>query len=161
MVSKDKEKQLLAFLKGMETKNTECQKLIAYLENDLKPIKVRSAKNKGLRLQHEVCELISQASGIPYVQGSDDSLIQSRPGGQHGTDIMLMGEAHDMFSFAIECKRTETLSLLPAIEQAKANVKDNDDWLVVYRNSKLKEPLVFMEFATFLKHYFGRKHADK
>jgi hypothetical protein len=160
-VSKDKEKQLLAFLKGMGTKDKECQALIAYLEKDLKPIKVRSAKNKGLRLQHRVCELLSQASGIPYVQGSDDSLIQSRPGGQHGVDIMLMGEAHAVFPLSIECKNAETLSLLPAIEQAKANVKDNDDWLVVYCNSKLKEPLVFLEFATFLKHYFGRKHADK
>jgi len=160
-MSKDKEKQILAFLKGLETKDKECQALIAYLEKDLKPIKVRSAKNKGLRLQHDVCEQISQASGIPYVRGSDDSLIQSRPGGQHGTDIILTGEAHDVFPYSIECKRTETLSLLPAVEQAKANVKDDDDWLVVYDNSKLKEPLVFMEFSAFLKQYFRRRYADK
>lgn len=174
-MSKDKEKQLLQFLQKLQAehekkivgtsseydwKGVGLKSFIAYMEKDLKPITVRSAKNKGLRLQHEVCEQISLASGIPYVRGSDDSLIQSRPGGQHGTDIILTGEAGTVFPFSIECKNTQSLSLLPSIEQAKANVKEGEDWMVVYDNEKLKAPVLIMEFETFLKHYFEGKHVD-
>lgn len=167
-MSKDKEKELLAFLYTVEKMiptsthaptayERQLKYLIRYLEKDLQPIKVRSAKNKGMKLQQQACQMISTASGIPYIQGSDDSPIQSRPSGQHGTDVILDKEARKAFPFSIECKKTESFSLPTVIEQAKANMKQGDDWMIIHANSKIKKPVVIMEFEAFLNHYFKKK----
>lgn len=159
-MSKDKEKELLAMLRALPegtVAEKDLQNMIQYLEKDLQPIKVRSAKNKGMKLQQQTCQMISDASGIPYVQGSDDSPIQSRPSGQHGTDVILDKEARKAFPFSIECKKTESFSLPMVIEQAKANQREGDDWMIIHANSKIKRPVVIMDFEVFLTHYFKMK----
>lgn len=153
MMSKDRMKRILLELEKIENKDRELELIIKQLERKISPIKVRSAKNKGKNLQNRVCELLSLYSGIPW-SNTDESLIQSRPMGQHGVDVILSGEAREKFPFSIECKSTESFSLPATINQAKANTKDGDKWLVVHKSSRLTRPVVILDLEVFLQHYF-------
>lgn len=119
-------------------------------------ISVSSAKAKGRNLQQWVCERISEMTDVPYLPGDDESLIRSREMGQQGTDVVLLGEAVMKFPFAIECKSTESLSLIPTINQARANQVKERDWLVVYKAKALSEPVVIMDWKTLEKLYAGK-----
>lgn len=114
-------------------------------------IKVRSAKQKGLNLQKNVCEKISAITGIEYDQSSDQSEIASRPSGQHGTDVILRGEALKRFPYSVECKSSESLNLVDTIDQSKANVIKGTDWLIVHRRKAIPDPIVIMDWKTFEK----------
>lgn len=153
MMAKDRMKRVLLELEKIENKDRELELIIKQLERKIAPIKVRSAKNKGKNLQNRVCELLSLYSGIPW-SNTDESLIQSRPMGQHGVDVILSGDAREKFPFSIECKSTESFSLPTTINQAKANTKDGDEWLVVHKSSKLTRPVVILDLEVFLQHYF-------
>lgn len=111
-------------------------------------ITVASAKAKGMGFQRKVCELISELIGIPYTS-DDSSLISPRTSGCNGTDIILRGEALQKFPFAIECKASEQLNLVNAIEQAKSNTKDGIHWLLFHKRKALKEAIVIMDWGTF------------
>ena len=118
------------------------------LERSLKRIKVSSAKAKGRRFQQKICKEISELINIPYVSGSDDSLIQSRPMGQRGCDIILLGKAKKVFPFSVECKNAETFNMRKTLGQAKSNDKNN--WLILYKNTSIK-PVVIMEWEVWKK----------
>lgn len=133
-------------------KEKECLRLIKKFENAEKTIKVSSRKEKGRGLQYWVCERIAEMFGIEFIQSDDTCLIHSREMGQHGTDIILRGEIFNKFPFDIECKSCESLSIPDWIRQAKANKKENRDWLLVFKKQTLGHtPFVIMEWETFQK----------
>lgn len=131
-------------------------KLRAKLERAGKRIKVQSAKGKGMNFQREICQKISDLIGIPYLRGNDDSLIESRGGGQHGVDIILRGEAKKRFPFSIEAKNQENLNLVETVKQAQENQIDGTTWLVVHRRKALPMDLVIMAWESF-EELYGRK----
>lgn len=123
------------------------------LEKQSKRITIASAKGKGYGFQYWVCERLSELLGTPWVQSDDQSLIQSRPGAQHGSDIILRGDAYVKFPFDIECKSTENMNIVSTVEQAKANTKQGRDWLILHRKKALAEPVVLMAWSAFEKLY--------
>ena len=112
-----------------------------------KSISIASRKNKGRILQKWVAQKISDITGIKC---GKDELIESREMGQKGTDIKLIGKAKSLFKFAVECKRTEKLDLYGSIKQAKANQKDDTDWLLIHRRSG-DEAIAIIKADTFFK----------
>lgn len=129
---------------------TLAEKLIKKFERAEKKIKTSSAKGKGRSLQYWVCERIAEMFGIKFVQSDDTCLIQSRPMGQHGTDIVLRGELYNKFPYDIECKAQESLSIPDWVRQARANTKEGRKWLVVFKKQTIGgEPLALMDWSTF------------
>ena len=112
-------------------------------------IKVSSAKAKGRELQKWAANEISK---ITNIKCGKDELIESREMGQSGADVKLIGEAQILFPFSVECKRSERINLSQFIEQAKANQKENTDWLLVTRRSKEKA-VVSIDAEIFFKLY--------
>ena len=138
----------------------ECLRLIKKFENAEKTIKVSSRKGKGRGLQYWVCDRIAKIFGIEFVQSDDSCLIQSRPMGQHGTDVILRGNIYKEFPFDIECKSCESLSIPEWVRQARTNKKENRNWLVIFKKQTIgHEPLVLMEWGTFERLFMkGRNY---
>ena len=134
----EKEKLIGLLKKDGETKANLL--LIKRLENSMKSIKPRSAKNKGLEWQKETCEIVSRITGIPYDQKNDDCEIHSRESGLNGVDVILRGEAKKRFPFCIECKNAKTISLAEWVRQAQDNCNERDNWLLV-----IKSPILQMK----------------
>lgn len=108
-------------------------------------MKTHSAKAKGRRLQQEVRDALIEASKLH----PDD--IRSTPMGSSGEDIMLSPAARALFPWSIECKNVEKLSVWSAIDQARANAKDNTPIVVFTKNHE--ETQVAMPFEYFMKIY--------
>lgn len=82
-----------------------------------KPISTASRKAKGRRLQKQIAEKISEITNIPAQKDGD---IEPRPMGQSGRDVILRGEAKELFIFhGIECKNQEALNIWKALAQAE------------------------------------------
>ena len=111
-------------------------------------IKISSRKAKGRKLQQWVCKQISEAIRIPYTPGNDNSLIQSRPMGQKSTDVVLRGQAQDLFPFSVECKSTEKINLYTDISQAMMNVKGESDWLLIHKRNG-SSPIAILDAKAF------------
>lgn len=143
--------RLRCLLQNISTleKNEGDMEILKKLDRALRPIKISSRKSKGRNLQKWVCEQISKLTGIPYDQSDDQCLIHSREMGQSGVDIILRGDALRKFSFSVECKNSKQLKLMDSIEQAKKNNISGNDWLIVYKNKQLKEPIVIMDWMCF------------
>jgi hypothetical protein len=160
LISRDKEKEIRSLFQqvvdGVPISKKDAERILKYLNQKLKPIKPRSAKNKGARLQKLVCEMISKFTGIPWGSG-DDFEIRSREMGLNGVDVVLRGKAREAFPFSIECKNTESFSLAATIKQAMDNTKEGDDWLIVHNSSKLEKPIVILDMEAFFRHYFKEK----
>lgn len=149
-MTKSELKKLKEFLESIPP-TKEGDTFIKKLERDSKPIKVRSAKNKGKNFQNAVAEKIANSIGVTY--GNDDiSPVSSRPMGQHGNDIILRGDARKLFNYATECKSTETLSLWNTIDQVKANMEDFDNWIIFHKKNG-KTPIVIIDMNHFFKLY--------
>lgn len=114
-----------------------------------KTISISSRKGKGRNLQKFVAERISSLIGIPFDNTDDSCLIHSREMGQSGVDVILRGEAKKKFPFAIECKSVESINLRSFIAQAKTNIKEGDDWMVVLRTKSIPETIVVISWDTF------------
>jgi len=114
-------------------------------------IKVSSGKAKGRKLQQILCAFISKAIGIEW-GSEDEKLIQSRPMGQKGVDVVLKNEALQKFPFSCECKWNEKWNVVAAIKQAKANTKPDTDWLLCYKKNHL-DPIVILDAEVFFKLY--------
>jgi hypothetical protein len=120
------------------------------MERSLTRIKTSSAKDKGRALQYFVCDHISMLLyGKPFNQKDDNCLIHSREMGQAGSDIILRGDAQERFPFTVECKSTESFSLVPTINQVRANLKKGTDWLIVHRRKALPDPIVILTWEAF------------
>jgi len=149
MTNKDL-KEIEALLSG-EGDNT---RILKKIKKELTPIKVRSAKAKGMNFQRYVCSRLSEYSGIPWGSG-DDVLIASRPAGQHGTDIILRGEAKNAFNYATECKAQESFSMQSTIDQVQANLGDFKNWIIFHKKVN-KSPVVIIDMEHFMELYFNR-----
>lgn len=123
--------------------------LVKRLERSLRQIKVASGKAKGRDLQMWVCGKIAELSGVCFDQHDDQCLIHSREMGQAGIDIVLRGEALRKFPFSVECKNSEGLSMIEALQQAQSNCSPGTAALVVHKRKSLKQPVVIMEWDTF------------
>ena len=75
---------------------------------------------------------------------------------QSGVDVRLDKEALAKFKFSVECKNQEKWSVQQWIEQARANVIDGTDWLLVVKRSREK-PVVIMDAEAFFK-MLNRQH---
>ncbi len=131
----DEKKKIIALLRSENTKANE--KLAKRIEKSMQKIKPRSAKQKGLDWQKEICAMISRITGIEYNQQSDDCPIHSRESGLNGTDVILRGEAKKKFPFCIECKNANAISLPEWIRQAESNCDDLDNWLLFIKSKLL------------------------
>jgi hypothetical protein len=111
-------------------------------------ISVASRKAKARRLQQWMCEKISQLTGTPW--GLDEDFeIRSREMGQKGVDVIMSPRVRKMFPFSIECKNQETWSIQADVRQAKANIKKETDWLLVYKKNGEK-PVVVLDAEVFM-----------
>jgi len=123
--------------------------LISKLEKAQKPITKSSAKGKGRNLQKWVAGKIAALIGLPYDQQDDQCLIHAREMGQAGVDIILRGEAQTRFSFAVECKSSEGMSVQAFVAQAMKSAKPGIDWLVAYKCKMYAEPVVMISWEAF------------
>ena len=83
-----------------------------------KPIKRKSAKDRGRRLQNWVRDTIEEHHGF-----APDVAIM----GESGKDVK-----HDRLPYSIECKNVERLNIWDAWKQAKSNCADGDTPVVVF-----------------------------
>jgi len=135
------------------------RKLVDKLNGSQQRITRASAKGKGRSFQQWVCRWVSELLGVPYVQSDDSCEIHSREMGQHGSDIVLRGEARKRFPFDIECKAVKGMSLQAAVDQAEANAADCRWGCVFYKQTNQK-PLVIFSLETFgkvCKRLLGRE----
>ena len=107
-----------------------------------KRISVAAAKAKGRKLQQEIAASISELIDIPW---GKDLLISSRPMGQSGVDIALIGEALIKFPWSVEAKYCEKLNVPGWIKQASTNTLPDTNWLLVFRKNRFKSAVVFEE----------------
>ena len=121
------------------------------LKNNMKTITVASRKGKGRNLQKFICQEIADLIGICYDQGDDNCLVHSREMGQHGTDIVLRGNALVEFPFSVEAKCSESLNLLETYEQATSNLTKGTDWMIVHQRKSIPETLCIISWDTFKK----------
>ncbi len=112
-------------------------------------MKTSSAKAKGRKLQMWVADKIGWMLNKKV---GPDNEIASREMGQKGTDIRLVGEAKDLFPFAVECKNCEKWTLMQWIEQAKENSAEDFDWMVI-ANKNYSNPVLFMDAKTFFEYW--------
>lgn len=112
-----------------------------------KRISVRSAKNKGMQFQKFIGEKIASLLDLPF---GKDEVIRSREAGQSGTDIVLVGEAKELFNYSVECKRAESWSIHQWIKQAKDNSTEESPWLLFAKRNH-EDTVVIMDIETFFK----------
>lgn len=112
-------------------------------------MKPSSCKQKGRRLQQWIAKQISKVTKIPC---GKDCLIEPREMGQRGTDIKLYAQAAEMYPFAIEAKNKEQFAINDAIQQAKNNRANGQDWQVFWKKNGMK-PVVVMDAATWFDFY--------
>lgn len=120
-------------------------------------MKISSAKEKGKRLQKLIANLIGELTGLEV---GPDCPIESRQMGQNGPDIRLDAEARRRFPFTVECKNQENWEVPSAIDQAKANLYKDTDWLVVLAKNRTK-PIVIMDCETFFQLLTRLRDHDK
>ena len=134
-LSNDEKKHIIRLLQNEDTKAS--QKLVKRIEKSMQKIKPRSAKNKGMEWQKEVCAIISQITGIEYNQQDDNCLIHSRESGLNGVDVILRGEAKNKFPFCVECKNENKISLPEWTRQAENNCDDLNNWILFVKSPVL------------------------
>jgi hypothetical protein len=110
-------------------------------------ISVSSRKQKGRKLQQWVATKISKLLGISIKKDGD---IESRPMGMSGTDVILRGKALERFKFSVEAKAQESFAIPAWIKQAKTNIIEGTDWLLVCKRNR-EEPIVIMDAEAFFR----------
>lgn len=110
-------------------------------------ISVQSAKAKGRNLQKWTAMQISLLIGMEH---GKDCPIESRPMGQNGVDIRMEKKALKRFPFSVECKNQQSWGVHKWIEQAKANMLPNTDWLIIAKRNNHK-PVVMMDAVRFFE----------
>lgn len=118
-----------------------------------KPMSTASKKAKGRNLQYWVAGKVADLFGLTFSYGDDLCPVKSRGMGQSGRDVFLSDSKLDeLFPFDLECKNTETVSLYAYIEQAKANARAEDSWMVIHKKNRSK-PVVIMDAEKFFEIY--------
>ena len=113
-------------------------------------IKIRSAKNKGMRFQKWVCEKIAKLFNVTFNNQDEQCEIHSRECGLSGTDIVLRGEIYKKFPFDIETKNTESFNVYKAIAQAQVNTAPGRHWLLFHKKNR-SLPIVILDADLFFK----------
>lgn len=106
---------------------------------------VRSAKNKGVRLQNWVKEMLR----AKYKNELEDDDILSATMGQTGADIILSPAARKLIPFSIECKNQEKYGGIYNI-MAQAASQDKGMPLGVLKMNR-KDPLVVIDARYFFE----------
>lgn len=146
----EKQKLIELLKKDGETKANNI--LIKRIQKSMQAIKPRSAKNKGLEWQKEVCEIVSRITDIEYIQKSDVCEIHSRESGLNGVDVILRGKAREKFPYCIECKNCNSISLAEWVRQAENNCDNLDNWLLFIKSPILpSKKIVVMATSNFEK----------
>ena len=145
-----KEKEYLLSLLESDAGSEMAKKLVARIRRSMAQIKPASARRKGLDWQKECCQMIADATGIPFDSADDVCEIRSRESSAPGVDIILSGEAAELFPWKVECKNAKTVSLPEWIRQAMANSKDEDNWLLLVKSEALPcKKIAVMDFGKF------------
>jgi len=123
-------------------------------------IKVRSAKNKAVKLQNWVAKMISAVTGLPH---GKDEVIQGREMGQSGVDVKLYGDAKEMYPYSVECKNQEQWSVPAWIKQAKDNRMEGTDWQIFCTKNGFDNIMVMDAEAWFdiWEQYLNLLYDDK
>ena len=96
-------------------------------------MKSRSAKNKGVRLQNAIRDLLYKF--YPSLESGD---IKTAVMGESGTDIKLSPLAKKSIIFDIEAKNQEKLNIWSALNQAEDNAEEGRIPLVVFKRNRSK-----------------------
>lgn len=96
-----------------------------------------NSRDKGKRGEREAAKMLSDALGIPCRRGQQFS-------GVEGRDVVGIPGVH------IEVKRTESLRLYDALEQAKRDAADDDVPVVLHRKNG-KPWVAIVEFDELTK----------
>ena len=107
-------------------------------------MKLRSAKNKGKRLQNKVRDIILEK--FDKLEPDD---VRSITMGDAGEDILLSPAARRLFPFSVECKNQEKLNIWEALDQAEGNSGKHTP-LVIFKRNRSKTYAV-LEFKELLK----------
>ena len=105
----------------------------------------RSRKSKGAKFQNEVRDLILEK----FSDRLEPDDIKTAVMGESGVDIKLSPAAQRLFHFAVECKRTEKISLRQWWRQARENSNEKLKPLVITKQDR-EEPLVVLSLQDFL-----------
>lgn len=122
------------------------REVVKNLSGTIPPIKIASRKSKSRYLQEWCCKKISKLIGIAY---GKDKLIQSRPMGQSGPDVVLVGEALDRFPWTVECKSAEQWNIIAAIRQVMSNLYKGTSWLLILKNKRISRPIAVIDGERF------------
>lgn len=121
-------------------------------ETKQRKITRQSAKDKGRRLQSWACKKVSEITGFEWGSSGEDKPIESRPMGQHGTDVRMESQVIKLFPFSVECKYRETWSVPQWIQDTKENQIEGTDWLLIIKKNHL-DPVVIMDAERFFEIY--------
>jgi hypothetical protein len=146
-LSDDEIRDLRTIMHGT-SKFGNSEKILAKFDRAQHRITSASAKSKGRSLQVWVCQKIAAFLGVEWSNSDDESLVASRPMGQHGCDVVLRGEARRRFLWDLECKATKEIRIVDAVKQAEANTGEGRFAGVVYRQTG-SVPVVIMSWDTF------------
>ena len=105
----------------------------------------RSRKSKGAKFQNEVRDLILEK----FSDRLEPDDVKTAVMGESGVDIKLSPAAQKLFHFAVECKRTEKISLRQWWRQARENSNEKLKPLVITKQNR-EEPLVVLSLQDFL-----------
>lgn len=106
---------------------------------------IRSAKNKGVRLQNLVKDLIYKT--FPSLEDGD---VKTAMMGESGEDIKLSPAARRLFPFSVECKNTERLNLWDALKQSETNTTKGTTPIVIFKRNRSKV-YVTLELEKFME----------
>jgi hypothetical protein len=79
--------------------------------------KPKTRKAKGREFQQKVAAMIRETFNLPDPDAVSTSM------GQAGIDIQLSQAARDLFPYAVECKKSETVKIWEWLKQAEDNGK--------------------------------------
>ena len=96
-------------------------------------MKTSSAKAKGRKLQQWVVT----------------KLLESRPMGSSGEDVIMGVQSRKQFPYSIECKNQEAVNVWKAMEQCQTNCKDYEPLVIIKRNKS--KPLALVDAEYFIK----------
>lgn len=125
-----------------------------------KRISVASAKAKGRNLQNWAAKKISELLDEDYGH-EDHHLIEPRPMGQAGTDIILRGQAAKDFPYAIECKSGQHIGWQATVRQARTNIGKYKSWMVFMKTKEFQRPVVMMDAVEFFEMYKQHKYTSE
>ncbi len=106
----------------------------------------RSRKSKGAKFQNEVRDLLLEK----FSDKLEPDDIKTAVMGESGTDIKLSPAAQKLFNYAVECKRTEKVSLRAWWKQARANSTEKLKPLLITKQNR-EEALVVISLQDFLE----------